>query len=59
MNEYPRLKARVVAAEEKLEALEQHAKRAENLIIRLAEQINELQHQRKPGRPRKETNGTI
>lgn len=58
MNEFPRLRARLDAAELKIEALEQHARRAETVIIRLAEQIQLMQQQRKPGRkPR--TDGTI
>lgn len=58
MNEFPRLRARLDSAEQKIEALEQHARRAETVIIRLAEQVHLLQQQRKPGRKPK-PNGTI
>lgn len=54
MNEFPRLRARVEAAEHKVEQQSEHMKVLENMIVRLAEQINQLQ-QRKPGRPKKET----
>jgi len=53
MNEFPRLRARLDALELKLEALEQHARHAEAVIIRLAEQVHLLQQKRRPERPRK------
>lgn len=58
MNEFPRLRARIDAAELRIDALEQQAKKHESMIVRLAEQINLMQQQRKPGRKPK-TNGTI
>lgn len=59
MNEFPRLRARIDAAEQRLEEFKEQAKQHESMIVRLAEQINEMQQQRKPGRPKKEPNGTI
>lgn len=60
MNEFPRLRARVEAAEQRIDELMQNAKHAEAVIVRLAEQINLMQQQRKLGRPkREEPNGTI
>ena len=58
MNEFPRLRARVDAAEQRVNELEQQAKQHESMIVRLAEQINLMQQQRKPGRKPK-TDGTI
>lgn len=58
MNEFPRLRARVDAAEQRVNELEQQAKQHETMIVRLAEQINLMQQQRKPGRKPK-TDGTI
>lgn len=56
MNEFPRLRARIDAAEQRLEELKEQAKQHEDMILRLAEQINLMQQQRKPGR---KPNGTI
>mgnify|MGYP002389199317 CR=1 FL=1 len=58
MNEFPRLRAKVDAAEQRMTELEQQAKKHESMILRLAEQINIMQQQRKPGRKPK-TDGTI
>lgn len=55
MNEFPRLRARIDAAEQRLEEIKQQAKQHEDMILRLAEQINLMQQQRKPGRPKKES----
>lgn len=56
MNEFPRLRARIDAAEQRLEEFKEQAKQHEDMILRLAEQINLMQQQRKPGR---KPNGTI
>ena len=56
MNEFPRLRARIDLAEQRVETLEQQAKQHESMIVRLMEQINLMQQQRKPGR---KPNGTI
>lgn len=58
MNEFPRLRARVEAAEQSVERLTAHIERLELVIIRLAEQVNQIQQARKPGRKPK-TDGTI
>lgn len=58
MNEFPRLRARIDAAETRVETLEQQARQHEDMIIQLAEQINLMQQQRKPGRKPK-PDGTI
>lgn len=58
MNEFPRLRARIDAAEQRLEEFKEQAKQHEDMILRLAEQINLMQQQRKPGRKPK-TDGTI
>lgn len=50
MNEFPRLRARIDAAEQRIEEFKQQAHRHETMLIRLAEQINQLQQARKPGR---------
>ena len=58
MNEFPRLRAKVDAAAQRMTELEKQAKQFESMILRLAEQINIMQQQRKPGRKPK-TDGTI
>lgn len=50
MNEFPRLRARIDAAELKIEEFKAQAKQHEAMIVRLAEQINLIQQQRRPGR---------
>lgn len=54
MNEFPRLRARVEASEQRIEAFDQHVRHLEAVVIRLAEQINQMQQARKPGRKPKE-----
>ena len=50
MNEFPRLRARVEASEQRIDFFEQQVRHLEDVVIRLAEQINQLQQARKPGR---------
>ena len=59
MNEYPRLRARVDALDQQADKQAMQISQLESMIVRLAEQINQMQQQRKPGRPKKEPNGTI
>jgi phage shock protein A len=53
MNEFPRLRARIDATETAAQQLAEQVKQLENVVIRLAEQINLMQKKHKPGRPRK------
>ena len=55
MNEFPRLRARIDAAERTADLLAEKVARLESVVIRLAEQINLMQQKRKPGR---KPNGT-
>lgn len=59
MNEYPRLRARVDSLDQQADKQAMQISQLESMIVRLAEQINQMQQQRKPGRPKKEPNGTI
>lgn len=42
-----------------VQRLKDKAREHETMIVRLMEQVNLMQQQRKPGRPKKEPNGTI
>lgn len=58
MNEFPRLRARIDVAEQRIEEFKQQAHKHEAMLIHLAELINQMQQARKPGRKPKD-NGTI
>ncbi len=59
MNEFPRMRAKLDAAEHRILTLEAKVKHHEIVITRVAEQINLMQQQRKPGPKPKASNGSI